>query len=97
MIIYVFISVYFCLCAYLVTCLFVLAGGGVEPESHYPQWKRVHQNIERFPALNDSIAKLAEGTEFKSLSFCISITHKNEKNFVLLMEYYGLKGLVLQH
>jgi len=43
--------------------LFVFTGGGVEPESHYPQWKRVHQNIERFPALNDSIAKLAEGTE----------------------------------
>ena len=39
----------------------VFTGGGVEPESHYPQWKRVHQNIERYQALNDSIAKLAEG------------------------------------
>ena len=48
---------------FLVICLFVFTGGGVEPESHYPQWKRVHQNIERFPALNDSIAKLTEGTE----------------------------------
>lgn len=35
-------------------------GGGVEPESHYPQWKREYQNIERYTALNDSIAKLAE-------------------------------------
>lgn len=40
---------------------FVDKGGGVEPESNYPQWKRAHQNIERYPALNDSIAKLTEG------------------------------------
>ena len=33
----------------------------MEPESHYPQWKRVYQNIERYPALTDSIAKLTEG------------------------------------
>lgn len=33
----------------------------MEPESHYPQWKRVNQGIERYPALIDSIAKLAEG------------------------------------
>mgnify|MGYP000303154057 CR=1 FL=1 len=40
---------------------FVNKGGGVEPESNYPRWKRFHQNIERYPALNDSIAKLTEG------------------------------------
>ena len=40
---------------------FVDKGGGVEPESNYPQWKRSYQNIERYPALNDSIAKLTEG------------------------------------
>ena len=40
---------------------FVDKGGGVEPESNYPRWKRFHQNIERYPALNDSIAKLTEG------------------------------------
>lgn len=43
-------------------------GGGVEPESHYPQWKRVHQNIERYPALNDSIAKLTEASLDPELS-----------------------------
>lgn len=48
--------------------LSVFTGGGVEPESHYPQWKRVYQNIERYPALNDSIAKLTEGT-FNVLTF----------------------------
>lgn len=42
--------------------LSIYVGGGVEPESHYPQWKREYQNIERYTALNDSIAKLAEGT-----------------------------------
>ena len=48
-----------------IVCLsvYVFIGGGVEPESHYPQWKRVYQNIERFSALNDSVAKLAEGTK----------------------------------
>ena len=42
--------------------LSIYIGGGVEPESHYPQWKREYRNIERYTALNDSIAKLAEGT-----------------------------------
>lgn len=45
--------------------LSIYVGGGVEPESHYPQWKREYQNIERYTALNDSIAKLAEGTLYK--------------------------------
>ncbi|XP_031549636.1 myotubularin-related protein 9-like [Actinia tenebrosa] len=36
-------------------------GGGIEPESNYPQWKRVNHNIEKYSALNDSIAKLVEG------------------------------------
>jgi len=40
-----------------------MSGGGVEPESHYPQWKRVYQNIERYSSLNDSIGKLAEGSK----------------------------------
>ena len=52
-------------CLISVMCYFChffnFVGGGVEPESHYPQWKRVNQNIERYTALNDSIAKLAEG------------------------------------
>ncbi|KAM7431350.1 Myotubularin-related protein 9 [Porites harrisoni] len=43
-------------------------GGGVEPESHYPQWKREYQNIERYTALNDSIAKLAEASLDPKLS-----------------------------
>lgn len=43
-------------------------GGGIEPESHYPQWKRVYHNIERYPALNDSIAKLAEASLDPKLS-----------------------------
>lgn len=43
-------------------------GGGVEPESHYPQWKRVNQGIERYPALIDSIAKLAEASLDQKLS-----------------------------
>lgn len=43
-------------------------GGGVEPESNYPRWKRFHQNIERYPALNDSIAKLTEASLDPTLS-----------------------------
>lgn len=43
-------------------------GGGVEPESHYPQWKRVNQSIERYPALTDSIAKLLEASMDPNLS-----------------------------
>ena len=41
--------------------LLFFGGGGVEPESNYPQWKRMNQNIERFASLNDSINKLTEG------------------------------------
>ena len=36
-------------------------GGGVEPEMHYPQWRRIHQPIERSSALQESLAKLIEG------------------------------------
>ena len=34
----------------------------MELESNYPQWRRVYQNIERYSVLNDSVAKLVEGT-----------------------------------
>lgn len=37
-------------------------GGGIEPESNYPQWKRSNHNIEKYSALNDSIARLLEGS-----------------------------------
>ena len=53
--------------------LSIYIGGGVEPESHYPQWKREYQNIERYTALNDSIAKLAEGT---SITYSISFLQR---------------------
>ena len=53
--------IFVCVNFLVIGCLFIFAGGGVEPESHYPQWKRVNQGIERYPALIDSIAKLAEG------------------------------------
>ncbi|KAK2146123.1 hypothetical protein LSH36_631g02047 [Paralvinella palmiformis] len=35
-------------------------GGGVEPEVHYPQWRRIHQQIERYNVLHESIVKLIE-------------------------------------
>ena len=69
------------LCVYLVIGLFVFTGGGVEPESHYPQWKRVHQNIERYPALNDSIAKLTEGTESTCWCMCSSFNTNEAIDF----------------
>ena len=34
----------------------------MESDSHYPRWKKVHQNIEKYTVLNESIAKLTEGT-----------------------------------
>ncbi|XP_068736229.1 myotubularin-related protein 9-like [Montipora capricornis] len=43
-------------------------GGGVELESNYPQWRRVYQNIERYSVLNDSVAKLVEGSLDPKLS-----------------------------
>uniref|UniRef100_A0A1B6CPY7 Myotubularin phosphatase domain-containing protein n=1 Tax=Clastoptera arizonana TaxID=38151 RepID=A0A1B6CPY7_9HEMI len=35
-------------------------GGGFEVEIHYPQWRRLHKPIERYPALLDSLTKLIE-------------------------------------
>lgn len=36
-------------------------GGGYEPEAHYPQWRRIHQSIERRHAFHDSLIKMIEG------------------------------------
>ena len=36
-------------------------GGGVEPEMHYPQWRRIHQPIDRHTTLHESLVKLIEG------------------------------------
>ena len=36
-------------------------GGGVEPEVHYSQWRRVHQPIERHTNTQESLIKLIEG------------------------------------
>ena len=36
-------------------------GGGVEPEVHYSQWRRIHQAIERHGLLHESLIKLLEG------------------------------------
>ncbi|KAL5015317.1 hypothetical protein ScPMuIL_009587 [Solemya velum] len=35
-------------------------GGGYEPEAHYPQWRRIHQSIERRHAFHDSLIKMIE-------------------------------------
>ncbi|ELU07118.1 hypothetical protein CAPTEDRAFT_168491 [Capitella teleta] len=35
-------------------------GGGVEPEAHYSQWRRIHQSMERYQILHESIIKLVE-------------------------------------
>ncbi|XP_074656633.1 myotubularin-related protein 9-like [Tubulanus polymorphus] len=35
-------------------------GGGVEPEAHYSQWRRLHQPIERFSVQQESLIKLLE-------------------------------------
>ena len=38
-----------------------VSGGGYEPEAHYPQWRRIHQPIERRQAFHDSLIKMIEG------------------------------------
>ncbi|KAF4531437.1 hypothetical protein B566_EDAN004207 [Ephemera danica] len=43
-------------------------GGGVEPEAHYPQWRRVHKPIDRHAGLLDSLAKLVDGKSLLWLS-----------------------------
>ncbi|XP_064652187.1 myotubularin-related protein 9-like [Lineus longissimus] len=35
-------------------------GGGVEPEHHYPQWRRIHQSIERYHVQHESLIKMME-------------------------------------
>ena len=92
----------FCLCKLFGDGLFVniFAGGGVEPESHYPQWKRVNQGIERYPALIDSIAKLAEGmyihnNKKQKCSFHVLKTNgveESDKNKLMCMEIFWLNG-----
>ncbi|KAK7475886.1 hypothetical protein BaRGS_00032854 [Batillaria attramentaria] len=37
-------------------------GGGYEPEAHYPQWRRIHQPIERRQAFHDSLIKMIEAS-----------------------------------
>lgn len=37
-------------------------GGGYEPEAHYPQWRRIHQPIERRQAFHDSLIKMVEAS-----------------------------------
>ena len=36
-------------------------GGGVEPEAHYSQWKKINQACEKFHVLHESLIKLVEG------------------------------------
>jgi len=40
----------------------MLTGGGYELEAHYPQWRRIHQPIERRQQFHDSLIKMMEGT-----------------------------------
>ena len=57
--------------------LFVLIlGGGVEPEMHYPQWRRLHQQVERCNVLHESLIKLIEGTLLFSAFYLL---HQNEE------------------
>ncbi|XP_077990034.1 myotubularin-related protein 9-like [Glandiceps talaboti] len=35
-------------------------GGGVEPEAHYPQWRKIHKSIDRFYVLQESLVKLID-------------------------------------
>ncbi|KAK6960629.1 myotubularin-related protein 9 [Biomphalaria glabrata] len=35
-------------------------GGGYELEAHYPQWRRIHQSIERRQSFHDSLIKMIE-------------------------------------
>lgn len=43
-------------------------GGGVEPEMHYPMWRRIHKPIDRHSTLLDSLAKLVEACSDTSSS-----------------------------
>ena len=72
--------------------LSIYVGGGVEPESHYPQWKREYQNIERYTALNDSIAKLAEGT---CTTYSISFYNDLAKAYAIAWIYCLQKKIIL--
>ena len=43
-------------------------GGGFELEAHYPQWRRIHQPVERRQAFHDSLIKLIEACNDSSNS-----------------------------
>lgn len=43
-------------------------GGGYEPEVHYPQWRRIHQSVERRQTFHDSLIKLMESSFDNSCS-----------------------------
>ncbi|GFN86881.1 myotubularin-related protein 9 [Plakobranchus ocellatus] len=43
-------------------------GGGFELEAHYPQWRRIHQPIERRTAFHDSLIKMIEACNDSSSS-----------------------------
>lgn len=48
----------------LVAMSFIISlylGGGYELEAHYPQWRRIHQSIERRQSFHDSLIKMIEG------------------------------------
>ena len=49
-----------------------LAGGGVELEAHYPQWRRIHTRIERKQAFHDSLIKLVEACNDNSMDKWLS-------------------------
>jgi hypothetical protein len=52
----------------LSSCKCVL-GGGVEPDAHYSQWRRIHQSMERYHVLQESIIKLVEGEPSSQVVF----------------------------
>ncbi|XP_038627452.1 myotubularin-related protein 9 isoform X1 [Tachyglossus aculeatus] len=41
-------------------------GGGFEQEAHYPQWRRIHKAVERYPILQESLIKLVEACNDQS-------------------------------
>ncbi|KAF3702791.1 Myotubularin-related protein 9 [Channa argus] len=43
-------------------------GGGFESEANYPQWRRIHKNIERSNVLQESLIKLVEACNDQSHS-----------------------------
>uniref|UniRef100_A0A8B9EBT7 Myotubularin phosphatase domain-containing protein n=1 Tax=Anser cygnoides TaxID=8845 RepID=A0A8B9EBT7_ANSCY len=45
-----------------------MTGGGTEPKSSYPQWKRLHRPLERGRPLQESFIKLVEACNDASLS-----------------------------